>query len=103
MEFRKLVELYLPSAVLRQVDQDAIRILGIPGVLLMENAARGVCQTVQDRYSSGQIVVICGRGNNGGDGLAITRLLAAEGIPCQCFLVQDHRPLAGDAALITTF
>lgn len=98
MEFRKLIELYLPSAVLRQIDQDAVRILGIPSVLLMENAARGVCQTVQDRYASGQIVVVCGRGNNGGDGLAITRLLAAEGIPCQCFLVQDSKPLTSDAA-----
>ncbi|MBL8820302.1 MAG: NAD(P)H-hydrate epimerase [Planctomyces sp.] len=98
MEFDQLSELYLPAAVLRQVDRDAVQLLGIPGILLMENAARGVCQVLLKEERPHTITIVCGRGNNGGDGLAIARLLAAEGVSSRCFLVEDEKPLAGDAA-----
>ena len=60
----------------RNVDDAASRRLGIHGLVLMENAARGATHLVQTRWpSAGPILIICGSGNNGGDGYAIARQL----------------------------
>lgn len=66
---------------MRQLDQRAVSELGIPEALLMENAANGVYRVVRDVYgvTGRRLAVVCGTGNNGGDGLAAARLLRASG------------------------
>ena len=86
------------SAEIRQVDQDAVRELGIPSLLLMENAARGVCERIQQAGVWRSITIFAGPGNNGGDGLAIARLLAARGINAHVYLIRNGKDLSEDAA-----
>ena len=88
---------FLSRAEVRQIDQDAIEQLGIPGLLLMENAARGVCEQIQRTGPWQGISIVCGYGNNGGDGLAIARLLAAEGVQANVFLLRGGHVLSEDA------
>lgn len=88
---------FLTRDQVRRLDQDAIRLLGIPGLLLMENAARGVCRAIAQSGPWQRILIVAGHGNNGGDGLAVARLLAAEGILAEVFLVSGNRVLSSDA------
>ena len=88
---------YLTRDQVRRVDQDAIHELGIPGLLLMENAARGVCDVIHRMGQWRRLLIIAGHGNNGGDGLAVARLLAAEGISAEIYLVNAGRSLSPDA------
>lgn len=61
----------------RSMDDQAIKEYGIPSIVLMENAARGV---FEDIYSEGEsFLILCGKGNNGGDALALARHLVIEG------------------------
>lgn len=83
----------------RTIDSAAVDALGIPSLILMENAARGICQLIkQDNSDATSIMIACGFGNNGGDGLALARLLAAENIEAHTYLIDAHRPLSADAA-----
>ena len=80
---------------MRALDRPAIDELGISSLVLMENAARGSLESL--RYLIGplpetSIVVLCGKGNNGGDGLALARL-AAGGSRVSAFLLRDGRTL----------
>ena len=86
------------SAEIRQVDQDAVKELGIPSLMLMENAARGVCERIQQAGVWRSITIFAGPGNNGGDGLAIARLLAARGINAHVYLIRTGKDLSEDAA-----
>ncbi len=89
---------YLKSSLIRQIDAAAVQELGLPGLLLMENAARGVCDVLQSQKPNGRILIACGPGNNGGDGLAVARLLAADGIECEIYMIHAGKPLTADAA-----
>jgi NAD(P)H-hydrate epimerase len=76
---------------------------GIPGLILMENAARGVVDTIAEHFapvSEQRIAVVCGRGNNGGDGLAVARQLQIRFRPRMLLAVLtcDPADLKGDAA-----
>ena len=67
-------------AQMREIDSRAIRELGIPSMVLMENAGLSLVEEVEKRLSEGpgKISVVCGPGNNGGDGLALARLLTEK-------------------------
>jgi NAD(P)H-hydrate epimerase len=69
---------------MRDIDRRAIEELGIPAVVLMENAGRGVAEEVlalyRERGLDGPVPVFCGAGNNGGDGFVIARHLANAGL-----------------------
>ena len=84
----------------RRLDQDAVQQLGLPSLLLMENAARGLCESILQlrQQAAGRIVIAAGAGNNGGDGLAAARLLAAEGVLAEVLLFRCGRSLSADAA-----
>lgn len=83
----------------RSIDSAAVATLGISSLLLMENAARGICQLIRRQFPNAKsIVIACGFGNNGGDGLALTRLLAAEDISCHTYLIDADRPLSDDTS-----
>jgi NAD(P)H-hydrate epimerase len=89
---------------MRHLDRLAITELGIPGVVLMENAGRSVAEVVLQLLESGtakkaRIAVLCGGGNNGGDGYVIARHLHNRGQTVTLFAAADPRRLTGDAAI----
>ena len=87
--------LVLSREEVRSIDRAAIEQLGLPGTLLMENAARGVAEVVL-QHGTSRIVIVCGPGNNGGDGIALARQLASVGIPVELFLMPASRGLSAD-------
>ncbi len=88
----------LTSEAMQGVDRRAIEEIGIPGLVLMENAAIGVVDALGERYpEASSVAVFCGRGNNGGDGLAIGRHLSSRGYRVELFLLAGGR-LSEDAA-----
>ncbi len=88
----------LSAEAMREVDRTAIEDLGIPSLVLMENAAIGVVDAIGEIYEEAESAAIfCGPGNNGGDGLAIARHLAVRGYEVRIFLMTSHRGLQGDA------
>jgi NAD(P)H-hydrate epimerase len=92
----------LTAAAMREADRRTIEDLGIPGHTLMESAARGAVAAIE-AHSGGvaglRVAILCGRGNNGGDGLAMARVLHARGAEVDVFLFAPADALAGDAAL----
>lgn len=91
----------LDCAAIRAVDARAITVLGVPGLILMENAARGAAEAIHNellRHTPGDVVVLCGPGNNGGDGFAIARHLAAAGYAASIILAAPPDTIRGDAA-----
>ena len=89
----------------REVDRRAIEDLGVPGVVLMENAARHAADTVLDLLedelhlvaADAQVGVLCGGGNNGGDGYALARHLHNHGVAVTLCAAVPVADLQGDA------
>ena len=84
------------SAQMKALDAHAIHDLGIPSTLLMRNAAEGLLSAV-GRAPSGPIAVLCGSGNNGGDGLCAAAGLLLRGRSVRVFFVSDPARLTPDA------
>ncbi|MDR3601789.1 MAG: NAD(P)H-hydrate dehydratase [Desulfosporosinus sp.] len=91
---------------MRQIEDRAIHHYGIPSLLLMENAAWAVVEEIRRCLSksvadlSGQkAVILVGKGNNGGDGLAVARQLVFLGMDVTAFVFAGFKELKGDAAL----
>lgn len=82
----------------RRVDQRAIEEYGISGLVLMENAGRGVVDTLEKLGIAGPVVIACGKGNNAGDGFVIARHLDLRAYPVRVLLWADPAELRGDAA-----
>lgn len=92
----------LDCAAIRACDARAIDELGIPGLILMENAARGAAEVIHREWSAcpaGGVMILCGPGNNGGDGFAIARHLAAAGVEVCVILAESAEKSCGDAAV----
>jgi len=90
----------LRPAQMRELDRAATEDAGIPGTVLMERAALGVAELVAHRYPGGHTLIVCGRGNNGGDGLAAARQLHVAGHPVACVVAASSAAeLTPDAAL----
>lgn len=92
----------LSPTEMQQVDKATIE-AGIPGIILMENAAHRVVEYIAEKFApvaEQRIVIVCGKGNNGGDGLAVARLLYVLYKPLELRVVLIPAPeeLQGDAA-----
>jgi len=88
------------AASMRALDRHSIEVLGVPGDLLMESAGRAVVEVVLSERagSAGPVLVVCGAGNNGGDGFVVARHLHLLGVPVRVLLIGERRKLRGDAA-----
>jgi NAD(P)H-hydrate epimerase len=83
----------------RALDEWAIGERGIPGVELMERAGTGLAELVASLAPAGRIVVVCGKGNNGGDGVVAARVLRDRGRAVDVLLLGEAGDLRGDAAV----
>ncbi|HKD03916.1 MAG TPA: NAD(P)H-hydrate dehydratase [Terriglobales bacterium] len=87
------------SAEMREIDRRTSERFGVPSLILMENAGQAVADFTRARYPHArQIAVICGKGNNGGDGFVVARKLTEAGKEVRTLLLADPSDLAGDAA-----
>ncbi len=86
-------EFSLSRMQVREIDRRAIEEYGIPGVVLMENAGRG-CAELLMRLNPNRLptTILCGPGNNGGDGFVIARHLDNAGWPVEIFLIDGYMP-----------
>ena len=83
----------------RELDRRAIDEFGVPGIVLMENAGRGCAELLMRLNPERRpTVVLCGPGNNGGDGFVVARHLDNHGWPVRALLVAEKSPTGGDAA-----
>jgi NAD(P)H-hydrate epimerase len=90
-------ELYSAAAVAR-LDQIAINDFGIPGYTLMRRAGRAVIETLRQQYPDARsILVLCGAGNNAGDGYVVARLAHQSGLSVRVASLVDTEKLSGDA------
>jgi ADP-dependent NAD(P)H-hydrate dehydratase / NAD(P)H-hydrate epimerase len=91
---------------MRAVDRRAITNLGIPGATLMENAGRGAAKVIAELFPtlvsgarrSRPVVVVCGKGGNGGDGFVVARTLRRRGLAVRVLLAFPTTEIRGDAA-----
>ncbi|MBC8350494.1 MAG: NAD(P)H-hydrate epimerase [Planctomycetes bacterium] len=89
---------FLTREQVREVDRRAVTEYGMTGLVLMENAGRGCADVLCNLGISGRVVLCCGKGNNGGDGLVIARHLDSRGCEARVLLFCDPAELSGDAA-----
>src|SRR6185436_18817293 len=90
----------LTASQMREVDRVSIEECGIPGRVLMENAGESVAEVLAQKYAPltrQRIAVLCGKGNNGGDGFVVARHLRMRGQSAQVVLFADPGGLKGDA------
>ncbi|HSQ56219.1 MAG TPA: NAD(P)H-hydrate epimerase, partial [Gemmata sp.] len=89
----------LSRAEVRELDRRAIEGFGVPGIVLMENAGRGCAELLMKlNPERKRTVILCGPGNNGGDGFVIARHLDNHGWPVNVHVVANHnRGEPGDA------
>lgn len=86
-----------PSALVKAIDAAAIA-AGTPGAVLMKRAARAALQHISLRYPAAPLWVICGGGNNGGDGYALAALAKLKGLSVKVYYAQDPQTLTAEAA-----
>lgn len=98
--------LRLSRQQVRAIDEYAMNVLAIPGVVLMENAGRGAADHIarwmklcRTGRRPPRAAIVCGKGNNGGDGFVIARHLANRGCDVQVDLYGDPATLPADAAV----
>ncbi len=92
---------FLSPERMSRYDAYAINTWGIPSAVLMENAGRSTYRLMKEEYFEGvqKVLVVCGRGNNGGDGFVIARYALRDGYETKVFLLGRTLDLKGDAAL----
>ncbi|MGB8953545.1 MAG: NAD(P)H-hydrate dehydratase [Candidatus Aminicenantales bacterium] len=92
----------LTSKQMKEIDRKTIEDIGIPGPVLMENAGIQIFRAVKARFpdiSGEKIVIVAGKGNNGGDGLVVARHLFNQGCQPHVLLLASRQEVRGDAAI----
>jgi ADP-dependent NAD(P)H-hydrate dehydratase / NAD(P)H-hydrate epimerase len=92
------LEPLLEAERMRATDRWAIEVQGVPSLTLMERAGEGLAAVVAQRAPAGRIAVVCGKGNNGDDGLVAARLLRQAGREVDVLAAATPDELRGDAA-----
>jgi hydroxyethylthiazole kinase-like uncharacterized protein yjeF len=90
------------AAQMREADRRTIEDIGIPSLVLMENAGRQTVAAMEAMYSDlaeRQVGILCGRGNNGGDGFVVARTLMQRGVDVAVFLLGRVAEVRGDARI----
>jgi NAD(P)H-hydrate epimerase len=82
----------------REIDRRAVDEYGLSGLVLMENAGRGLADTLCRLDPSGPVVICCGKGNNAGDGFVLARHLDLRRVPLKTLVWAEPGELRGDAA-----
>ncbi|MCP4640451.1 MAG: NAD(P)H-hydrate epimerase [bacterium] len=85
----------LTAAQMREADRRCIEEVGIPGAVLMNTAGAAVFREIDH----GPVGVVCGKGNNGGDGFVVARLALVAGLDVRCVLIADPDKIRGDAGV----
>lgn len=90
------------SFEMRKMDRLTIQDLGIPGAVLMENAARGATRIFMDHFAPSKdahVVILCGGGNNGGDGYVMARYIKEAGVAVTVIVLSELKKISGDARI----
>src|SRR3954454_24659213 len=91
----------LTAAQMREVDRLTTEKYGIPSILLMENAAHAVARVITGKLGGSvkgkSVLILCGPGNNGGDGAAVARQLSVAGANVVAVLLAKVQDTRGDA------
>jgi hydroxyethylthiazole kinase-like uncharacterized protein yjeF len=90
------------SSEMKEMDRLTIQDLGVPGVVLMENAARGAARIFLEHFvppGNSRVVIVCGRGNNGGDGYVMARYLHQAGLQVTVMVLSELQKISGDALI----
>lgn len=96
------MQIVLNAAEMANIDRTTIDKIQIPGIVLMENAGVGVVEEIEnilEDVTGKQIVIFCGKGNNGGDGYVIARHLYDRGADVAVFLAGKKEASKGDARI----
>lgn len=91
------------ASEMMEIDRHAITEQGIPGVVLMENAGRACCQHFAKKFSAvfpGPVLVVAGKGNNGGDGYVMARVLSDWGWQVKTLVLAEESTITGDAGVM---
>ena len=86
-----MADLLLTNAQMRDADAYTIQNLGVPARMLMERAGQALCKQADILAKNGEVLCVCGGGNNGGDGFVCARLLREMGRSVECLLVGEAR------------
>ena len=92
----------LDSRQMREADRRTIEEIGITSLVLMENAGRQVVAAIEATHGElleGQVAILCGRGNNGGDGFVVARTLLQRGVDVSVFVIGRVADVRGDARI----
>ncbi len=93
----------LTAAEMREVDRLTTEKYGIPSIILMENAAHAVASVITEKLGGSvkgkSILILCGKGNNGGDGAALARILGMNGAYVDTLLFGKIKETKGDARI----
>ncbi len=90
----------LTASQMQEVDRRTIEDVGIPGIVLMDNAGRAVADAIRAKFAEGRTksaLVLAGKGNNGGDGYVVARYLIDGGWQVQTLVMAERSAISGDA------
>lgn len=99
-DYAKILPLVVTAKEMADMDRKTIEEVGVPGMVLMENAGREIVAVIKQLLgdvSGKKVVVLCGKGNNGGDGYVVARYLTTMGAHMQILLFGEHNEAKGDA------
>lgn len=88
------------ASEMQEMDRLTIEEIGIPGIVLMENAATGAVRVFLAHFApplNSRVLILCGRGNNGGDGYVMARYLSEAGLKVTVLVLAEFKKIAGDA------